>query len=194
MKKFGLCLMAAVMMCSFTACGSKDNATTTTENTEAVVEDTTADATTDVTEQAGDATNTEVGEIGTTLKTCFQDSLASDATLGAQALADALLKTQEQYISGASMPVEPGLLTGFANAEITGFSEAVMFSPMVGTHPFVGYVFVLEDGTDVEAFKTLLKDNADMRWNICTEAEDMVIENVDNKVLFVMCPKSWETP
>jgi len=39
----------------------------------------------------------------------------------------------------------------------------------------------------------LLKDNANPRWNICTEAEETVVGSVDNKVFFVMCPKSFET-
>ena len=74
-----------------------------------------------------------------------------------------------------TMAVEPGLLMGFDNAEITDFKEGVMFAPMMGTIPFVGYVFALEEGTDVEAFKTTLKENANLRWNICTEAEELTI-------------------
>ena len=53
---------------------------------------------------------------------------------------------------GGTMPVEPGLLTGFGNTEITGFKEGVMFAPMIGTIPFVGYVFVLEDGVAASDF------------------------------------------
>ena len=67
-----------------------------------------------------------------------------------------------------------------------------MFSPMIGTIPFVGYVFVLEEGADVDAFMTTLKDNGDLRWNICTEAEEMVVDHVENRVFFVMSPKSFE--
>ena len=50
----------------------------------------------------------------------------------------------------------------------------------------------LEDGTDGEAFMQTLKDNADMRWNICVEAEETVVGQSGNKVFFVMCPTSLE--
>ena len=90
------------------------------------------------------------------------------------------------------MPVEEGMLTGFGNTEIKGFSEGTMFSPMIGTIPFVSYVFVLKDDTDAKEFVSTLESNADMRWNICTEAEEKLVETVDNKVFFIMCPKAIE--
>ena len=90
------------------------------------------------------------------------------------------------------MGIEPGMQMGFDNAEITGFSEGALFAPMIGTIPFIGYVFILEDGADVDAFKETLKSNANPRWNICTEAEETVVESVDNKVFFVMCPAAFE--
>ena len=90
------------------------------------------------------------------------------------------------------MPVEPGFLTGFDNAEITGFEEGVMFAPMMGTIPFVGYVFELEEGADIDAFKQTLETSANLRWNICTEAEELIVDNVENKVFFLMSPKSFE--
>ena len=90
------------------------------------------------------------------------------------------------------MPVEAeGFLMGFS-ADITGFEEAVSFMPVIGTIPFMGYVFTLAEDADVETFISTLETNADPRWNICTEAEETVIEAVGNKVFFLMCPKSLE--
>ena len=57
---------------------------------------------------------------------------------------------------------------------------------------FVGFVFVLEDGADVEGFKQMLSDNANLRWNICTEAEELVVESSGNTVFFLMCPATME--
>ena len=91
----------------------------------------------------------------------------------------------------ASMPVEEGFLNGFDN-EIKGFKEGVMFGPAIGTIPFVGYIFTVADGGDVDAFVKTLGDNANLRWNICTEAEEMICEAVGNTVFFVMCPTSFE--
>ena len=110
----------------------------------------------------------------------------------AQEVADRLIQNEILPFEAVTMPVEPGLLTGFDNAEITGFSEGVMFAPMMGTIPFVGYVFVLEEGVDVTGFVETLGDNANLRWNICTEAEEMIVEAEGNNVLFLMCPKSFE--
>ena len=92
----------------------------------------------------------------------------------------------------AVMPVEEGWLNGFGDAEITGFKEGAMFGPMIGTIPFVGYVFELKDETDVNQFISILKSNADLRWNVCTEADEMAVCSVDKKVFFVMCPKYFE--
>lgn len=110
----------------------------------------------------------------------------------AQEIADRMLANEVIAFEGASMPVEPGLLMGFDNAEITGFEEGVMFGPMIGTIPFVGYVFTLEEGTDVDAFQQTLKDNANLRWNICNEAEEITVEAEGDTVLFLMSPKSFE--
>ena len=117
--------------------------------------------------------------VGTFLRKAFKDQLAENADLTAQKVVDNLLASEYIAFEGASMPVEPGVLMGFDNAEITGFSEGVMFSPMIGTLPFVGYVFVLEDGTDVESFIKTLEENANLRWNICTEAEEIVTGYVE---------------
>ena len=69
------------------------------------------------------------------------------------------------------------------------FSDA-LFMGMISA--FVGYVFELADGTDVDEFKSTLKDSANLRWNICVEAEELIVENDGNKVFFLMCPKSFE--
>ena len=67
-----------------------------------------------------------------------------------------------------------------------------MFGPSIGSIAFVGYVFTLDEGTNAEEFMSTLKDNADLRWNICVEAEEMVCELVGDKVFFVMSPKSFD--
>ena len=102
------------------------------------------------------------------------------------AIADACLANDVILFSGASVPVEAGYLAGF-DEEISGFTSAVMFSPMIGTIPFVGYVF---ESDDANALAENLKKTANLRWNICTEAEQMICEVSGNKVFFLMCPKT----
>ncbi len=134
----------------------------------------------------------QASTLGNTLLADFKAKAASASS--ALALAEALSANsaiQEMGMFG-SMEVEPGYLTGFDNAEITGFKSGAVFMPMIGTHPFIGYVFELEDGADTSAFISNLKSNANLRWNICTSADEMVSGSVGNKVFFIMCPTSLE--
>lgn len=87
--------------------------------------------------------------------------------------------------------VGPGLLPGFGNTEITGFDEGATFGPMIGSIPFVGYVFTVNEAVDVTTFCDTLKNAADLRWNVCTEADDMVIAYSGNQVFFLMCPANF---
>ena len=89
-----------------------------------------------------------------------------------------------------SAEIMPGLLAGFNNYEVTGFKSGAMFGPMMGSVAFIGYVFELEEGADVNAFMTNLTDNADPRWNICVEADQTVVGAYNNMVFFLMCPNS----
>ncbi len=89
-----------------------------------------------------------------------------------------------------SAEIMPGLLAGFNNYEVTGFKSGAMFGPMMGSVAFIGYVFELEEGADVNAFMTNLTDNCDPRWNVCVEADQTVVGAYNNMVFFLMCPKS----
>ena len=90
------------------------------------------------------------------------------------------------------MPVEEGLLSGFDNYEVKGFDKGTVFMPMIGSIPFVGYVFELKSDTDVNTFMSNLEKNANKRWNVCVEADEMYTASYGNKVFFIMCPKSLE--
>lgn len=208
MKKLVLMMLVVLMAAGLVACGcgtanegggSAENTapeTTAVEETteetmpaetEAVTEAETENATTN--EEAGNVTGETVGNM---LLLDFRNRIAQNSELTAQEMADAILSNPIIQFAGATMPVEEGLLTGFNNAEITGFKEGVMFAPTIGSIPFVGYIFTLEEGADVDAFMQLLKDNADPRWNICTEAEETLVENAENMVFFVMSPTQFE--
>ena len=184
MRKLLLIALTTAMMMAVTACGGEKEKEqeTTTVSEDAGAENATGDS------NAGDSESE--GTIGEVLYEDFK----SKANGTAQEIADGLLQNSVIQFMPASMPVEPGFLNGFDNAEIKGFKEGVMFGPAMGTMPFIGYIFTLEDGADVDAFKTTLKDSANLRWNICTEAEEMVVESEGNTVFFLMCPKSFEQP
>lgn len=180
MKKWTALLLAALMVVSVVACGSEGEIKPSTDDKKNEnIEN----------ENAGndeiDLTDATVGEI-------LLSEFKKNADASAQEIADELLANSMIQFPPATMAVESGLLTGFDNAEITGFEEGVMFGPMISTIPFIGYIFVLEDGADVEAFKTTLEENANLRWNICAEAEELTVESEGNKVFFLMSPKNFE--
>ena len=175
MKKFLCVLLAGAMLASITACGAKTAETKPAETTEATTE-----------------ARKEPETLGEALLFDFQDRVAENAEATAQELADGILSNEMILFSGASMPVEEGFLMGFDNVEVKGFEEGVMFAPMIGSIPFVGYVFDTADAESAEALVTVLTESANPRWNICVEAEETVSGTVEDKVFFVMCPKSLE--
>ncbi|MBQ9979465.1 MAG: hypothetical protein IJP23_00165 [Oscillospiraceae bacterium] len=135
------------------------------------------------------------GTVGETLRGEFVNIMTSGSAAGAEAVANAVLGCEllaNSEIALMAMPIEGGFLSGFDNVEITGFSEGAMFAPMIGSIPFVGYVFVLDDGADVASFAQTLEDNANLRWNICVTADEMVVETYGNTVFFLMCPASLQ--
>ncbi len=128
--------------------------------------------------------------IGTTLLADFNSKAASYSD--AKSLAEAISKNSVIEFMPVVEAAAPGLLTGFGNAQIDGFKEAAKFAPMIGTIPFVGYVFVLEDGASASAFIAKLKSNANPNWNVCSTADETITGSVGNKVFFVMSPKNFE--
>lgn len=189
MKRFMAIIMSALIMVSMAGCGGSQNTTGDTNATEST-------SSTSATENA--SSNSESADSDVSADATVGEKLLADfkanTTGTAEEIANRLITNEIIEFAGMATPVEEGLLSGFDNAEIKGFKEGVMFGPMMGSIAFVGYVFELPEDADVEAFKTTLKDSANLRWNICVEAEELVVENEGNKVFFLMCPKSFEQP
>ena len=174
MRKLFCVLLAGAMFASITGCGAKT----------APAETTTVEETTEA--------RKEPETLGEALLFDFEDRVAENAEATAQELAEGILTNELILFQGGAMPVEEGFLMGFDNVEVTGFEEGVMFAPMIGTIPFVGYVFDMADAESAEELVAVLNENANPRWNICTEAEETVSGTAEDKVFFVMCPKSLE--
>ena len=175
MKQIFALLTALLLVLSFAACGTDTAPTTTDAPTTEPVQSTAAG------NAASDVSPVQM------LWADFQQKYTEDKS--AEALAnDVITNDAIPYMCGV-LPVEEGLLSGFGNTEITGFSEGAQFAPMIGSIPFVGYIFKV-DG-DVNAFMDTLRANADLRWNICTEADEMLCEAVGNTVFFLMAPASF---
>lgn len=176
LKKMLTLLLAAATTLALVACGGNGNASGSTPGS--------------ASGSNGGNSSVEVdpnATLGETLKAVFEANADQDA----ETLANTILANEQIEFATAVMPVEPGYLPGF-NADIDGFKSAVSFGPMISTIPFVGYIFELEEDADVDAFVAELEANANLRWNVCTEAEEMVTATEGNTVFFLMCPKSLE--
>lgn len=68
------------------------------------------------------------------------------------------------------------------------YTEGVYSVPMMSS---IAYQCVLlrVSPDDVETVKTMLKENADVNKWVCVSAETVLVENVGDVVLFVMCDK-----
>ncbi len=180
MKKIIALLMALVMLCSLVACSADKKEEDDKKETIGTTEK----------DENKDEDKTDGKTVGETLLAEFE----KDSSGTAQEIAERIVGNKIIPFMGGAMPVEEGFLSGFDNAEIKGFKEGSSFGPMMGSIAFIGYIFELDEDTDVDAFKKELKENANLRWNICVEAEELIVENKDNKVFFLMCPKDFEQP
>lgn len=213
MKKFLLSVLAITLTISMVACGNaEDSAEGSTNETpvsteapeateapadsdepangEEVVEGETTEG--EVTEDENTEGEVAEGTMGQTLLAEFNNIMAEDASLDAYSVAEKLITHEVIQFMGGAMEVEPGLMSGFDNFEVTGFEKGAMFGPMMGSIAFVGYIFDLPADADVDAFMTTLKENANPRWQICVEAEETIVEASGNKVFFLMSPISIE--
>lgn len=121
----------------------------------------------------------------------FKEKAGSADLSTAEKMAESMASSEILPFSAVSAPVTEGYLSGF-KGEITGFSQGASFAPLIGSIPFVGYIFTLESKADAADFVKTLKKNADLRWNVCTQADELVCEAVGKTVFFVMSPAEFE--
>jgi len=79
-------------------------------------------------------------------------------------------------------------IEGF-DKEIKGYKKAYAIKSMISSIPFIAYIFEVEDAQGLEKE---LNDYANLRWNICTQADHKASAVVDHYVFFVMAPKNFE--
>ncbi len=172
MKKVVSIVLAMMLVCALAGCGAKGE---TPSGGQSAMESLPSDAT---------PAQIVIAD--------FTDKVNSGEYENLEDLAAALVEGEHIPFAGASMPVEPGFLNGFTE-EIDGFKEGVMFGPSIGSIPFIGYVFELEDSVKADDFIANLKEKADLRWNICTQADEMQAGSAGSKVCFVMSPAEFES-
>ena len=195
MKKIFSLTLAFILSLVFTACSKNNSESVQDENgssssTENILENE-AENETNSSDTPDDEKDSEK-TVANALFSDFEKLVNDNPEINVQEIADNLLKNEKIKFNGVTTTVEEGNLSGFDNAEIKGFKEGVMFAPMIGSIAFVGYVFETEDDISASELTQFLKENANLRWNLCVEADELVAKSIDNKVFFVMSPKSFE--
>ena len=197
-KKIMISAVAALLCVSMVACGNNADAEATTTapagdttttigetTTEAPVEDKATIVAPDV-----DA-NTPGGKMWNAFLTAKQEKPEMTAEEMANQMIDAGVIPQEISMGAMALEANQEFFTGFDNYTITGYESGAIFMPMIGTTPIMGYIFELPEGADVDAFIKNLSDNANLRWNVCTSADQLTVGAYETTVFFLMCPNSF---
>ena len=168
MKKILALVLTLVLAVSMVACGGKKS--------------------TDIVPEA------DAASVGGQHWAAFVSYVEANPEATTEEIANALVTLEINQFMGGAMPIEAGAeyFPGFDNYVPTGYVSAANFMPMIGSIPYVGYVFELAEDADVAAFVQALTDNCNPRWNICVEAEQTVVGSKGNKVFFLMCPASYD--
>lgn len=138
----------------------------------------------------GKKTSDEPATLAQKLSANFTELAESGKDMTALEIAEALSKNDAIEFNAVSTNIAPGYLSGFDNYEVSGFSDGALFGPMISSIPFVAYVFTLDADTDADEFIASLEENANLSWNICVTADEMVTAKSGDKVFFVMAPAS----
>ena len=134
----------------------------------------------------------EEGTFGYSFWVSFEDIMIEGVNTTAMEIANALCMAEIAPFMLGAMEVEAGLLPGFDNYEVTGFSSGAVFMPMIGSIPFIGYIFEAEEGIDMINFVEELTANCNPAWNICVEADEVLVGYYNNIVFFLMSPANIE--
>lgn len=188
MKKTLLAIIFAILVISLVSCGAKND---DGKGTDDAING--AESITDTDVIAPDTDASTETDAGTDSEELLSDSVvnaffkkAKDG-MTAEEIANEMVKDGETEGYVVDVMGDDSYFMGFENAEITGYTEAARFSPMIGTIPFMAYIFILDEGADSAAFMQMLLDNCNPRWNICTEADTVKAEQSGNAILFLMC-------
>lgn len=121
----------------------------------------------------------------------FDNFMYDNANASVEEIANNLSEVEGFPLSGMyAEKVEKGYLT--ALGEFDKFENAACFKPIIGSVPFIGYIFEIDPSVNVQEFINTLKGQANLRWNICTSAEEILTGYAKagdrSVVMFVMCP------
>lgn len=172
MKKTVSFILALFMMFSLAACGEKQPSAADKPDTGVII-------------------SPAQGEPAGAVLNAFTEAVNAGGFSSMEELGGKMNELGTLPVELAVMTVEPGYLNGFS-AEIKDFEDGAMLAPWIGSIPYICYLFKLDSSVNAVDFTAMLKANADLRWNICTEADEMAYTVIGGIVCFVMAPASFE--
>ncbi|MBQ7320637.1 MAG: hypothetical protein IJW99_00930 [Clostridia bacterium] len=198
LKKMMIIALSALLCASMVACGNANDAESTTT---APANDVTTSATETTTEAPAEdkaaivTPDVDANTPGGKMWDAFLAAKQENPEMGAEEMANKMLASgvipQEIMMGAMALEANQEFFSGFGNYKITGYESGAIFMPMIGTTPIMGYIFELPEGADVDAFIKNLSENADLRWNVCTSADQMTVGAYETTVFFLMCPNSF---
>ena len=165
MKKMTAMLLALVLVLALAACGGSGD--------------------------GSGAPSVEKDSLGAALWNEFEAYVTAHPEATVQEISDILAHSSALPYPMSSSAVDPSYLPGFAGEyQPAGYREAYAFGPDTTAVAFQGYIFQVEEGADAQALADALEENADLAWNICMAADQVVVGTVGDLVFFLMCPMS----
>lgn len=123
----------------------------------------------------------------------FATYMSEESDTEALSIAEHICAIENFPIDLSAAPVEAGYLAGLD--EFTQFTDGAAFSPMIGSIPFMGYVFMLDADVDADSVVETIKSQANLAWNVCTEADVLLTDTYKdrgrNAVLVIMAPEVY---
>jgi hypothetical protein len=156
------------------------------ENTIAPTENVTEPAPVETTVPVEPTTVPQETEPAVNMEEVIKSSVSAgiEDSVGIKDILQGIVDSESLPISCVVEDIPEEFMPGFKN-KIEGFTDGAMLMPVIGSQPFIVYLFNTEDA---DTLMETLKEEADPRWNICTEATVTVCENYENFVLFAMLP------
>lgn len=123
----------------------------------------------------------------------FLAYMGSNSDTSAEGIANHICGIEDFPLDLSAMAVEPGYLAGLD--EFTQFNDGAAFAPMIGSIPFMGYVFMLDADANAGDVVDTIKAQANLAWNVCTEADVLLTTTYQdaerNAVLVLMAPETY---
>ena len=85
-------------------------------------------------------------------------------------------------------------IQGYLENTDVKFTEGICSAPMMSSIPYELVLLKVDENADIDAIKSSIKENANPRKWVCVEAEEVVVESIDNTILFLMANKAQADP